>query len=160
MNKDLLELYSDYLLSSFSYVTATGLSQMTGGEVSHDRITRFLASEEMDSRALWRLVKPLARQVEGDDGVLVIDDTIEEEKPYTDESELVCWHYDHFKGSIRQGFEPHQRALPGGGGLRPGGLRARKEEWMDLRWEEGEMAEEEPQNQERAVSRDALSLPE
>ena len=87
MKKDLLELYSDYLLSSFSHTTATGLSRMSTGEVSHDKITRFLASEEMDSRALWRLVKPLARQVEGDDdGVLIIDDTIEE-KPYTDESE-------------------------------------------------------------------------
>ena len=97
MNKDLLELYSDYLLSSFTHATATGLSRMSEGRISHDRITRFLASEEMDSRTLWRLVKPLARQVEGDDGVLVIDDTIEE-KPYTDESELVCWHYDHSKG--------------------------------------------------------------
>lgn len=103
MNKDLLELYSDYLLSSFSHVTATGLSAMTAGEVSHDRITRFLASEEMDSRALWRLVKPLARQVEDDDAVLVIDDTIEE-KPYTDESELVCWHYDHSKGRSVKGL--------------------------------------------------------
>lgn len=103
MNKDLLELYSDYLLSSFSHVTATGLSAMTVGEVSHDRITRFLASEEMDSRALWRLVKPLARQVEDDDAVLVIDDTIEE-KPYTDESELVCWHYDHSKGRSVKGL--------------------------------------------------------
>ncbi len=26
MNKDLLELYSDYLLSSFTHATATGLS--------------------------------------------------------------------------------------------------------------------------------------
>jgi hypothetical protein len=103
MNKDLLELYSDYLLSSFTHVTATGLSKVTGGEVSHDRITRFLASEEMDSRALWRLVKPLTRQLEGDDGVLVIDDTIEE-KPYTDESELVCWHYEHSKGRSVKGL--------------------------------------------------------
>ena len=103
MNKDLLELYSDYLLSSFSHVTATGLSRMTAGEVSHDRITRFLASEEMDSRALWRLVKPLARQVEDDEAVLVIDDTIEE-KPYTDESELVCWHYEHSKGRSVKGL--------------------------------------------------------
>jgi len=102
MNKDLLELYSDYLLSSFTHATATGLSRMTEGEVSHDRITRFLASEEMDSRALWRLVKPLVRQIEGDDGVLIIDDTIEE-KPYTDESELVCWHYDHSKGRSLKG---------------------------------------------------------
>src|ERR687889_693536 len=68
MNKDLLELYSDYLLSSFSHTTATGLSRMSTGEVSHDKITRFLASEEMDSRALWRLVKPLARHVEGTEG--------------------------------------------------------------------------------------------
>lgn len=103
MNKDLLELYSDYLLSSFSHTTATGLSRMSAGEVSHDKITRFLASEEMDSRALWRLLKPLARQVEGEDGVLIIDDTIEE-KPYTDESELVCWHYDHSKGRSVKGI--------------------------------------------------------
>jgi hypothetical protein len=103
MNKDLLELYSDYLLSSFTHVTATGLSAMTAGEVSHDKITRFLASEEMDSRALWRLVKPVVRQVEGDEGVLVIDDTIEE-KPYTDESELICWHYDHSKGRSVKGI--------------------------------------------------------
>src|SRR5215208_6086624 len=103
MNKDLLELYSDYLLSSFSHTTATGLSRMSAGEVSHDKITRFLASEEMDSRALWRLLKPLARQVEGEDGVLIIDDTIEE-KPYTDESELVCWHYDNSKGRSVKGI--------------------------------------------------------
>ncbi len=102
MNKDLLELYSDYLLSSFTHATATGLSRMSEGRISHDRITRFLASEEMDSRTLWRLVKPLARQVESEDGVLVIDDTIEE-KPYTDESELLCWHYDHSKGRSVKG---------------------------------------------------------
>jgi hypothetical protein len=102
MNKDLLELYSDYLSGSFTHATATGLSAMTAGEASHDRITRFLASEEMDSRALWRLLKPLARQVEGGDGVLIVDDTIEE-KPYTDESELVCWHYDHSKGRSVKG---------------------------------------------------------
>ncbi len=104
MNRELLELYSDYLLSAFSHTTATGLSAMTAGAVSHDRITRFLASKEMDSRALWRLVKPLVRQVEGDEGVLVIDDTIEE-KPYTDESELICWHYDHSKGRSVKGID-------------------------------------------------------
>src|SRR3954454_10409982 len=49
MNRDLLELYSDYLLSSFSYTTATGLSAMTGGVVSHDKISRFLAEEELNS---------------------------------------------------------------------------------------------------------------
>ena len=28
------------------------------------------------------------------DGVLIFDDTMEE-KPYTDENEIVCWHWDH-----------------------------------------------------------------
>ncbi len=104
MNTDLLELYSDYLISSFSYTTATGLSKMTGGEVSHDKITRFLSEKELNSPKLWRLVKPLVREFEDEaSGVLIIDDTIEE-KPYTDESELVCWHYDHSKSRNVKGM--------------------------------------------------------
>ena len=103
MNTDLLELYSDYLLSAFSHTTATGLSRMTDGAVSHDKITRFLSEKELDSRALWRLVKPLVRDLEREEGVLIIDDTIED-KPYTDESELVCWHYDHSKGRNLKGI--------------------------------------------------------
>src|SRR3990170_1016886 len=103
MNTALLELYSDYLLSAFSHTTATGLSRMTDGAVSHDKITRFLSEKELDSRALWRLVKPLVRDLEREEGVLIIDDTIEE-KPYTDESELVCWHYDHSKGRNLKGI--------------------------------------------------------
>ncbi len=103
MNRDLLELYTDYLLSAFSHTTATGLSRVTGGAVSHDKITRFLSEKELDSRVLWRLVKPLVRELEGEEGVLIIDDTIEE-KPYTDESELVCWHYDHSKGRSLKGI--------------------------------------------------------
>lgn len=105
MNRDLLELYSDYLLSAFGYTTATGLSQMTNGIVSHDKITRFLSEKELNSSELWRLVKPLVREKIEDEasGVLIIDDTIEE-KPYTDESGLVCWHYDHSKGRNVKGI--------------------------------------------------------
>jgi DDE superfamily endonuclease len=104
MNKDLLELYSDYLISAFGHTTATGLSKMTGGAVSHDKITRFLSEKELNSPKLWRLVKPLVREFEDEaSGVLIIDDTIEE-KPYTDESELVCWHYDHSKGRNLKGM--------------------------------------------------------
>jgi DDE superfamily endonuclease len=104
MNTDLLELYTDYLLSAFSYTTATGLSKMTGGAVSHDKVTRFLAEKQLNSSELWRLVKPLVRELEDEaSGVLIIDDTIEE-KPYTDESELICWHYDHSKGRSVKGI--------------------------------------------------------
>jgi len=103
MNKEYLELYTDYLISTFGYATATGLSRMVEGQVSHDQITRFLSGEEQTSKDLWRQVKATVRKVERKDGVLIFDDTIQE-KPYTDENEVMCWHYDHSKGRAVQGF--------------------------------------------------------
>jgi hypothetical protein len=103
MNRELLEVYSDYLLSSFSYTTATGLSALTGGAISHDKVTRFLSSEDFGPKQLWQLVKPHVRCFERDDGVMIIDDTIEE-KPHTDESELVCWHFDHSQSRSVKGI--------------------------------------------------------
>jgi len=43
------------------------------------------------------------RKVEKDDGVLISDDTIQE-KPHTNENEVLCRHYDHTKGRAVQGF--------------------------------------------------------
>ena len=77
MNKELLETYSDYLISSFSYTTATGLSALLDGAISHDKITRFLGSESFDAKTLWKTVKPLVRKYEQADGVLIVDDTNE-----------------------------------------------------------------------------------
>jgi len=39
MKKGFLEIYTDYLMSSFSYTTATGLSVMSEGKISHDKVT-------------------------------------------------------------------------------------------------------------------------
>jgi hypothetical protein len=102
MNK-LLDLYSDYLLSAFDLTTATGLSALVNGSVSHDQITRFLAGEQRTAADLWRIVKPYVRQIEQDDGVLILDDSIAE-KPYTDENEIICWHYDHTSSSSVKGI--------------------------------------------------------
>ncbi len=96
MKNDLLDLYSDYLISSFGPTTATGLSALLDGEVSHDQVTRFLAGQQHTSADLWQLVKPYVRQIQSEDGVLIIDDSISE-KPSTDENDIVCWHYDHSK---------------------------------------------------------------
>jgi len=76
MNNPLLELYSDYLISSFALTTATGLSRLLDNAFSHDQITRFLAGADYTSRDLWALVKPTVRAVETDDGVLIFDDTL------------------------------------------------------------------------------------
>ena len=72
MNKELTELHSDYLLSSFGAATATGLSDMLEGEVSHDRITRFLSKDVYDSRILRQQVKPMVRRMEQPDGALIL----------------------------------------------------------------------------------------
>jgi len=101
--KKLLDIYSDYLLSSFSLTTATGLSALVNGSVSHDQVSRFLASEKQTSADWWRIVKPYVRKIASDKGVLIIDDSIAE-KPYTDENDIICWHYDHTTGSNVKGI--------------------------------------------------------
>jgi hypothetical protein len=97
------DLYSDYLLASFGATTATGLSQLLEGEVSHDQVTRYLAGTRKTATDLWRTVKPFVREVQSEQGVLIIDDSIEE-KPYTDENDIVCWHYDHSKDRMLKGI--------------------------------------------------------
>ena len=96
MNKLLLDLYSDYMISSFGPTTATGLSSLVSGAVSHDAVTRLLGNggQAFTSRELWQLVKPIARRAQSEEAVLIVDDTIQE-KPHTDESDLICWHFDH-----------------------------------------------------------------
>ena len=91
---EILDLYSDYLISSFGQTTATGLSTLLDGQVSHDRIRRFLAGTLRSSGALWQRVKPHIRAIQQADGVLILDASIAE-KPYTDENDIICWHYDH-----------------------------------------------------------------
>lgn len=103
MDKVVLDLYTDYLISSVGQVTATGLSALLDGSISHDRISRFLAADTFTSADLWRMVKPLVREVQSQDAVLIIDDTVEA-KPYTDESELICWHFDHTVGKSVKGI--------------------------------------------------------
>lgn len=102
MDTDLLDLYSDYLLSSFSLATATGLSELVGGAYSHDQVTRFLGQEAYDQKTYWQTIKPLVRTIETEEGLLLIDDTLEE-KPYTAENELICYHYDHSQNRMVKG---------------------------------------------------------
>ncbi len=103
LNNQLLDVYTDYLLTSFSFVTATGLSNALNHAYSHDQITRLLAKEEYSQKQYWHSIKPLVRQIEQEDGLVIVDDTIEE-KPYTDENDIVCWHYDHTKGQNVKGI--------------------------------------------------------
>ena len=44
MAKKILDIYSDYLICQNKYATATGLSDLLSGDISHDKITKYLNS--------------------------------------------------------------------------------------------------------------------
>lgn len=106
--KTTLDIYTDYLLSSFGATTATGLSGILDGAISHDDVTRFIHHLPAGSQALWQQVKPVVRQAEqvagtSEIGCLIVDDSIIE-KAHTDENGLVCFHYDHSKDRYVKGI--------------------------------------------------------
>ena len=103
MDRQFLDLYSDYLISSFGKVTATGLSELLDGELSHDQITSRLRQNTGGSPELWYVVKPTIRKHESEVGVLIFDDTLEY-KPYTDENKIVGWYFDHSKNRSIKGI--------------------------------------------------------
>jgi hypothetical protein len=98
----LMDLYSDYLIVSFGQASATGMARLMP-ELSHDQVTRFLGGKQFDNKDLWKITKPQVRQVQEEDAALIFDDTVEE-KPYSDESELICWHWDHTIGRSVKGI--------------------------------------------------------
>lgn len=100
---NILDIYTDYLISSTSQISATGLSRLLDGEISHDQITRFLNTREFSSKTLWQAVKPFVRTHESTDAFLIFDDCVAE-KQYTDENELISWHWDHAKGRAVKGI--------------------------------------------------------
>lgn len=104
MRCNILDIYSDYLIIQSQKATATGLSTLLEGSLSHDQITRFLNRNKFDSKDLWQYIKPRIRELEQETGgVLIIDDSIEE-KPYTDENPIVSWHFSHTKGRHVKGI--------------------------------------------------------
>jgi hypothetical protein len=75
---------------------------MLKGDLSHDQITRFLSGKTRTAADLWHIAKPFVRRIQSDQAAMIVDDSISE-KPYTDENDIVCWHYDH----------AHQRTVKG-----------------------------------------------
>ncbi len=101
--EDLLDLYTDYLISSFGQTSATGLSNLVDNAIKHDSITRLLANSNFTGKTLWQTVKPLVRVHQNETACLIFDDCLIE-KVYTDENDLICWHWDHSKGRNIKGI--------------------------------------------------------
>jgi hypothetical protein len=62
-----------------------------------------LAGPQKTASDLWRTVKAFVREIQAAEGVVILDDSIEE-KPYTDEKDIVCWQYDHSKDRMLKGI--------------------------------------------------------
>jgi hypothetical protein len=91
-NGKLLDLYSDYLISAFGQTTATGLFSLLDGEVSHDQIQRFLASEEETRRICGGLSNHICAKLKAKTGLSSW--MIVSPRNHT-ENDIICWHYDH-----------------------------------------------------------------
>lgn len=104
MSIQLADIYTDYLIAQNKHATATGLSDLLAGEISHDQVTRLLHKPESGSKELWLSVKKDVRSLESkDEGFLLLDDMVAE-KPYTDENAIISWHYSHAKNRVLKGI--------------------------------------------------------
>ena len=101
--QDKLDLYTDFLLTTTDQATATSLSKVVDGAVTHDSITRMLRENEYTSKDLWQSTKPLIKQHQTDNGCLIFDDSIVEKK-YMKENALICWHFDHSTNKAVKGI--------------------------------------------------------
>ena len=117
MCKPIFGIYSQFLQISFGQTSATVLSSTLEGAITHDDITRFLGTAELDGKALWLSVKKTVRDLEQAEAnsaeregaewvasqVLVIDDHIAE-KPHMKINGFVCKHWDHSVGRNVKGI--------------------------------------------------------
>lgn len=89
-----LDLYTDYLISSFGQTSATNLSRLMDEQISHDDVSRFLSQPQHIGQTLWKQVKPLVRQHQAQDGLIILDDSLLH-KPHSQPNGLVSTYFDH-----------------------------------------------------------------
>jgi len=103
----LIDIYIDFLISSFGKIEMTKLSELLDGIYSHDVFTKMLLNYDKAidiDKELWHRAKGLLRTYEDEaQGCILIDDTVLH-KPYTKENDIVCWHYDHSAGKCVKGI--------------------------------------------------------
>ena len=95
LNFKLFDLYSDYLLSSFSATTATGMSALMDKAISHDQIS----DAQRPTTGAGRLVADRQTVCAKKEGVITASIV-----GATDENELICWHYDHAQAGMVKGI--------------------------------------------------------
>ena len=96
-----LQLYGDYLQVSDGLATTTNIGRVCN--ITHDKITRFLSSGQLNEVLMEQTVLQTAIQLSSPEGVLIFDDMILH-KPYSEQSPLISYHFDHTQGRAVKGM--------------------------------------------------------
>ena len=96
------DLYCSFLEVTSSRYSALSLSEVAPEEagLSHDSISRWLASEKVQPKDLWQAA---AKEVRATSGILVFDDVVID-KSRSGKTELVNWQYAGSKHDITKGI--------------------------------------------------------
>jgi len=62
-----------------------------------------LGHKQLTQKDYWKCIKPIIRKIEQEDGLIKVDDTIEE-KPHSAENDIICWHWDHTQNTHVKGI--------------------------------------------------------
>lgn len=92
------EDYCQFLLAAQKNFTVTEMADHLAG-LSHDKITRWLASTKLPPSLLW---EQIAEQIE-EDGYLVLDDSVLA-KPRSPNGSLVSWQYSGTSHQVTRGI--------------------------------------------------------
>ena len=96
------DLYCSFLEVTSSRYSALSLSEVVpeDNKLSHDSISRWLASEKVQPKDLWQTA---AKEVYANAGILAFDDVVID-KSRSDKMELVNWQYSGSKHDITKGI--------------------------------------------------------
>jgi hypothetical protein len=96
------ELYCSFLEVTSSRYSALSLSEVAPGvsSLSHDSISRWLASEKIQPKDIWLAA---SKEVRSTPGILVFDDVVID-KSRSDKMELVNWQYAGSKHDTTKGI--------------------------------------------------------
>ena len=103
MNKDYLETYAKFLISSSKNAYSTDLERITDSEYSKDKIYRFLSSGQFCERTFWLSIKPTIKSIQNNNACISFDDTIIH-KEYMKENDVVSYYYDHTNMKCTKGI--------------------------------------------------------
>jgi len=103
MKPDFLAFYTPYLICSTERMTNIRLLQIPNSDIRLETVLNLICSESFTSKDLWKQVKPILRQIESPEGILIFDDTIIEHE-WTEENEISCYHFDQSKNKLIKGI--------------------------------------------------------